>query len=184
MPTVNRRRWRRGSTFGDGPRGPLDRERRAVWKARLNMHRRARRISPLHEDIGVALLRRLGTDGRLDPSHSTLADDVGCSVRSVQRALERFKACGLVMWINRLVRSGLCVDQTSNGYRLVIGDPPAIPSAGQVGRGTPKRESSSLHRPALEATPREIKEAQQGLAAAAARYARQAAELLARKRSK
>jgi hypothetical protein len=29
------RPWRRGSTFGPGRRVPLDREQRAVWKARL-----------------------------------------------------------------------------------------------------------------------------------------------------
>ena len=35
------RPWHRNSAFGPGPRRPLDRERRVVWKARIEMHRRA-----------------------------------------------------------------------------------------------------------------------------------------------
>jgi DNA-binding XRE family transcriptional regulator len=42
------RRWRRESIFGTGPRMPMDRERRAVWNARIDAIRRRR------EDLGLS----------------------------------------------------------------------------------------------------------------------------------
>jgi hypothetical protein len=119
--------WRRESVFGDGLRIPMCRERRAVWRARLTMFRRARRITPLFEDIGLAMLKRLGTDGRLDPSHRTLAEDIGCDPRSVQRALVAFRSCGLVLWVRRIARDGWRTSQISNSYALAIAETPAIP---------------------------------------------------------
>src|SRR4051812_3656685 len=41
--------------------------------------RRARRITPGHELVARALLKRLGPDGRLDPAQDTLAHDTGLS---------------------------------------------------------------------------------------------------------
>jgi hypothetical protein len=47
-----------------------------------------RRLTPFHaEIIGNALCKRPGTDGQCDPSHDTIAADVGCSSRTVRRAL-------------------------------------------------------------------------------------------------
>lgn len=114
-------KWHKEGRFGPGPRLPMDRERRAVWRARLAMFRRAGKITALHEQIGLALLRRLGEDGRLDPSHETITIDAGCSDRTVRRALEALKACGLVLWVQRLVRAGWRVAQTSSAYVLAIG---------------------------------------------------------------
>lgn len=119
------RRWRRDSIFCEGPRQPMDRERKAVWKCRLAMHCRAGRITDAFEKIGLALLRRLGTDGRLDPSHETIAGDSGKSIATVKRALERFHDLGLVWWVRRLIREGWRVEQISNSYMLTIGNPPA-----------------------------------------------------------
>jgi hypothetical protein len=59
-PKVHPRPWHRGSVFGDGPRLPLDREQRARFRYLLNAHRRVRRLTPLTELIGNALVRRLG----------------------------------------------------------------------------------------------------------------------------
>ena len=163
MPAPHPHPWHRGGVYGAGPRVPLCRERRAVWKARLNLFRRARRITPLFEDIGLALLRRLGTDGRLDPSHRTLAEDVGCDERSVRRALEAFKACGLAIWVNRLVRTGWRALQTSNAYALTIGEPPvfsALCTAGQFARQTVKKEIL----PVPTASVAEVRAAQAALA--------------------
>ena len=160
---MSAKRWHRGSTFGDGPKQPLCRERRAVWKARLTMFRRARKITPLFEDIGLAMLRRLGTDGRLDPSHQTVADDVGCDARSVRRALVTFRSCGLVLWAQRIVRNGWRVVQTSNAYALTIGEPPAITAprtGGQRVRQIPKEAISTVQ----QATPAEVRAAQAALA--------------------
>jgi hypothetical protein len=123
------RPWHRGSVFGDGPRHPLDRERRAQWKARLAMHERAGRITATHEKVGLALLHRLGQDGRLDPSHATLASDTGRAPSTVKRALARLKQCGLVAWVLRIVRDGNRVVQTSNGYLVTLGSAPVFPES-------------------------------------------------------
>jgi AraC-like DNA-binding protein len=117
MPNPHPRPWHRGSVFGVGPRRPLDRERRARYRYLLNAHRRARRLTPLTELIGDALVRRLGVDGQLDPSHDTIAEDVGCSSRTVRRALAALRALGLLMWQCRLVRDGWRTAQTSNAQR-------------------------------------------------------------------
>src|SRR6476620_6075211 len=112
------RPWHRGSVFGDGHRMPMDRERRAVWKARVESHRRAGRLSDAGSYVALALLRRLGTDRRCDPSHATLADDSGKSVDTVKRALKAMQALGLVDWARRLCREGSRVWQMSNSYLL------------------------------------------------------------------
>ena len=139
MPTPHPRPWRRGSLFGAGLRHPLDREQRAVWRARLEIARRAGRLTALHAAVGTALARRLGADGRLDPSHATIAADAGASERTVRRALEAMADCGLVQWVRRLVHAGWQAMQTSNAYALVVSSAPIFPAArhgGQVGRGT------------------------------------------------
>jgi hypothetical protein len=145
MPRPNphhSRPWHRDSLFGDGPRRPLDREQRAVWRARLDLHRRAGRITALHALVGLALARRLGTDGRLDPSHDTIADDTGCSARTVRRALAALAGCGLARWTRRLVRDGWRAVQASSAYELLTGAPASVPCDGQDGRETRKTRFS------------------------------------------
>jgi hypothetical protein len=134
MPNPHPRPWRRGSVFGTGPRRPLDREQRARFKYLLNAHRRARRLTPYAELIGNALVRRLGVDGRCDPCHDTIGDDVGCCARTVRRTLAVMKAIGLLAWQRRIVRTGPCVDQISNAYVLLT--PHGNPSGGQNVRQT------------------------------------------------
>ena len=114
------RPWHRGSEFGDGLRFPLDRERRCVWRVRLDLARRAGRITALHALVGEALLRRQGRDGRCDPSHDTLAADAGCSASTVRRALGALFELGMLRWVNRLVRVGSRTEQTSNAYTLIV----------------------------------------------------------------
>src|SRR3954464_8326388 len=74
-------------------------------------------------DIGLALLKRLGTTGRCDPSHATLAADAGCkSAKTAERATAALKALGLLTWVRQLVRSSGTswrAEQTSNQYVLV-----------------------------------------------------------------
>jgi hypothetical protein len=120
LPNQHPRPWHRGSEFGDGLRFPLDREQRCVWRVRLDLARRAGRITALHAEIGRAVLRRLSQDGRCDPSHDTIAADVGCGVRTVQRALVAFFELGMLRWINRLIRVGSRTEQTSNAYTLIV----------------------------------------------------------------
>ena len=138
MPCPHPRPWRRGSLFVAGPRVPLDREQRAVWRARLELARRAGRIAALHLLVGTALIRRLGQNGRLDPSHQTIAADAGCSPRTVRRALAALANCGLLRWVRRLVRAGWRAEQTSNAYELLT--PATLARCdGQTGRETRKQ---------------------------------------------
>ena len=66
-------KWRRASTFGTGRQVPLDRNQRArfIWLIRAD--RRQGRLSASGEDVAIELVKLLGEDGRLDPSHTTLA---------------------------------------------------------------------------------------------------------------
>ena len=143
MPTSHPRPWRRDSVFGDGRRVPLDRERRARFRFLLSAHRRARRLTPTAELVGTALLKRLGADGQCDPSHATLAADVGCSARTVGRATAAMRDLGLLRWDQRLIRADWRAEQTSNAYELVPAPVPAmvlpVPRCGgQNGRATLK----------------------------------------------
>jgi hypothetical protein len=137
MMLVHPRPWRTGSLFTPGPRLPLTRDQRRVWTAQLELHRRARAITPTHAEVGRSLLRRLGEDGRLDPAQDTIAADAGCCLRTVGEALRRLNRLGLVSWLRRLVRTRLGVRQTSNGYALHLGDaPPVSRCDGRTCRGT------------------------------------------------
>src|SRR5215218_6602457 len=143
MPRSHPRPWHRGSVFGDGRRVPLDRERRVRFRFLLSAHRRARQLTPTAELVGTALLKHLGADGQCDPSHATLAADVGCSARTVGRATASMRDLGLLRWQTRLIRSGWRAEQTSNAYELVPAAGPAMAlpvprCGGQSGRETPK----------------------------------------------
>jgi hypothetical protein len=152
--------------FGDGPRVPLDRERRARFRFLLSAHARAGRITRAARDVGEALLRRLSAEGRCDPSHYTLAADAACSARTVRRATASMRGLGLVRWTTRLVRAGWRAEQTSNAYELVpaIAAPPAAMLAprcgGQAGRETRRIDISYCP----EVTPAERQAAQAALA--------------------
>jgi AraC-like DNA-binding protein len=147
---MSARPWHTGSVFGAGHRRPLDREQRARFRFLVNAHRRARRLTPHCELIGNALVRRLGTDGQCDPSHETIAADVGCSERTVRRALEAMRGLGLVLWQRRIVRDGWRTSQTSNAYVLVPSTTTNLPAiqprrcGGQSDRAIPKTDSSSM----------------------------------------
>ena len=92
--------------------------------------------------MGLALLKHLGPDGRLDPAHSTLAETAGVGERTVRRALAALSACGLVGWVRRLVRIGWQAHQISSAFVLRLAGQPVIPVRahdGQRGRGTLKK---------------------------------------------
>jgi hypothetical protein len=111
-------KWRANSIFGPGQRQPLDREQRARVLFLARMHRRPGRLSAGGLQVLVALIRLLGADGRLDPSHATLAALARVHVATVQRALDRLRELGLLSWQRRLVRCGWRAAQTSSAYVL------------------------------------------------------------------
>lgn len=119
MPN-ERRRWRKDSIFGPGPRVVLDREKRARFRFLLRAHRGSRRLTASDLDVGEVLVAALGNDGQLDLAHETIAARALCHVATVRRALCRLRDLGLVTWIRRLVRDGWRVEQTSNSYVLSV----------------------------------------------------------------
>lgn len=112
------RKWREGSEFGEGERVPLDREQRAVIKARLRMRafNGPGRLTATARLIVPELLGMLGKDGALFPGIATLADRLGKCSDAVRVGLKRLKQLGFLNWTRRLVRHGDRVRQTSNAY--------------------------------------------------------------------
>jgi hypothetical protein len=100
------------------PRVPLDRNQRARFLYLARQHRRPGRLSAAGLAIAVAPVRLLGADGRLDPSHATLARLAARHVAMVQQQLDRLRQLGLLWWPRRLARAGWRAEQTSNAYRL------------------------------------------------------------------
>jgi len=129
------RPWLRGSLFGDGPRRPLSADERRAWIARVDLERRAGRLTATHLLVARALLRHLGVDGQCDPAHATLAHDAGCDPSSVLRALKALQEVDLVAWERRLVRrpwpagghGATRAEQTSNAYELLLPARPVAP---------------------------------------------------------
>ncbi|MDT7952398.1 MAG: hypothetical protein RQ966_12920 [Acetobacteraceae bacterium] len=163
-----RRGWHHGSLYGPGPRRPLSAGARRAWLARAELERRAGALTALHVEVGRALLRRLGADGRCDPAHVTLAADAGCGERTVRRALAALRALGMLTWEQRIERrawpeggqGASRAEQVSNAYALVLPTAPVSPllcaavralrgarpranTGGQPGRGTPGKYVST-----------------------------------------
>lgn len=69
----------------------------------------------------LSLARRANAEGQCFPSHAALALDIGGSVDTVQRALKRLMAGGLV---TRLLRNGKGGHRTSNLYTLTCSPKP------------------------------------------------------------
>jgi DNA-binding transcriptional MocR family regulator len=158
------------------------RERRAVWKARIDLHRRAGRITDGECHVGQALLLRLGHDGRCDPSHATLADDSGESVSTVQRALRALRKLGMVSWVRRLIRDGWRAAQTSNAYLLSLGEAPEIPRPRCDGQTD--RETKSLINQALTSLSAISDAAKAALAPPAGWQARFAAKIASERKAR
>jgi len=151
------RRWRRGSEFGDGRRVPLDREQRAVFRARLTFKcfRRVGALTIAAVRIAGIMLEMQGKkDGRLDPCIATLATRAGVDPSTVVRALARLRECGFVTWVRRLVRDGNRVTQASNAYVLAVPGTPDLHFA----QGVLPRLESTTCRPVSRARDRWLDE--------------------------
>jgi hypothetical protein len=90
-------RWHKNSIFGEGPRVPLDRERRAQFRALLNLNRRPGWPSQNTAQLGRVMLDIPGSDGRLDPCHETPAVRAGMAMATAKRCLARLQALGLLV---------------------------------------------------------------------------------------
>lgn len=87
----------------------------------------------------MALARRANSDGECHPSHATIALDINGSVDTVQRALKRLGAAGLV---SRQLRNGKGGHRTSNLYTLSC--PPKPHDAVQA-KAAPKPHDAGEH---------------------------------------
>jgi Helix-turn-helix domain len=97
-------------------RTPEDKFRAKVLEA---LH--GRKVRPIEKDILLCLwgyMRCFG--GAAWPSHDTIADRVGCSVRTVKRALMRLRGLGWVDWQHRYQKEGPRMVQCSNLYSLSV----------------------------------------------------------------
>lgn len=142
-------KWRRDSIFGTGPRRPLDREQRARFRALLHLHRRPGRLTLACVAVGRVLLDMLGADGRLDPSHATLAARAAVDVATVKRALVRLRELGFVAWARRLIRdagTGWRAEQVTNAYALACPGPaaPRPPCEAHFARAVGFKRSKSI----------------------------------------
>ena len=116
-------RFHKNSIFGPGRRVPLDREQRAVFKAKLKLQRRPGRLTIAAAVVGHVLADMLGMDGQLDPALATLATVARVSLATVKRAIVQLRACGFLVWERRLIRgaaTGWRAAQTSNAYVLQV----------------------------------------------------------------
>lgn len=155
-------KWRSGSEFGTGRRVPLDREQRAVFRAKLRLNRRPGRLSIAAVAIADIMLNMIGVDGRLDPSIATLAELARVDASTVVRCLARLKACGFLAWTRRLVRcaaGGWRVEQASNAYVLTVPASdahfaPAVPFTGLKKEGS---KESGLGESAYESAARQLR---------------------------
>jgi AraC-like DNA-binding protein len=161
LPNAHPRPWHRGSLHCDGPRRPLTPDQRRAWLARAELERRAGRLTALHVEVGRALLRRLGESGQCDPSQATLAADVGCSDRTVRRALAAMREAGLLTWQRRLAcrpwpaggRGAVRAEQASNAYELLLPTGPV--STRQVPRPRPNCGGQAGRETSLRVIPRQ-----------------------------
>ena len=85
----------------------------AVWIPAVWTQFRAGNLTPLFRDV-LLRLQKFDRGRGLWPSHDTLADRTGCSVRTVQEALRQGRALGLVAWVSGAGR------RTSNRYSLTL----------------------------------------------------------------
>lgn len=116
-------KFHRDSIFGIGPRVPLDRERKAQFKAKLKLHRRPGRLTLSAAAVGQVLLDMLGADGRLDPSYETIATLACVCKDTAVEAVKQLKAFGFLDWTRRLIRgreTGGRTQQSSNAYVLRV----------------------------------------------------------------
>ena len=112
--------YHHASEFGPGPRTPLDYPTRRLWQARLKLERKPGGLTIGAARVGETLLRLLGDDGRLDPSHDTLATLACVHVNTVRRALVQLRDAGFVRWTRRLIRGPDGARQTSSAYELTM----------------------------------------------------------------
>jgi hypothetical protein len=102
---------------------PLDHEHRAQFRAKLHLQRRPGRLTITAAQLGRVMVDMLGDDGRLDPSHETLAPGLRWPWRPSSGRWHNSGRSASLDWARRLARrpdTGWRVEQTSNAYLLRV----------------------------------------------------------------
>jgi DNA-binding transcriptional MocR family regulator len=100
------------------------------WTTRIWQEFRVGNLTRSYRDILLTLHTFRGAGGECWPSHATLAERAGCSLRTVQRALRQGEYLGLVQWVERRVRAGWRWLRTSNRYFFRLPESPVISGMG------------------------------------------------------
>ena len=167
-------RPRREKVFGDGRPRPLDRNAKAriMHTARALMHRTEKgkhygKLTAKYVAVLEALLWSFhnARSGLCFPSYEKIAERARCTASTVGEAIKALEDCGLLSWVNRIVRirersadlfghlvNRWRVIRTSNGYQFHDpkgGDSTGFGSNTEFPSGTSIQDlSSSLAPPA------------------------------------
>lgn len=111
----------------------MDRNEVSRWRTLASAAHARRLITAADHDVAMALAYRLGAAGRCDPTRETIATAARCCLRTAARALARLRACGLVEWTRRIVRTREGARQTSSAFRLTLAN--LATAARRIARG-------------------------------------------------
>lgn len=126
------RRYHKACKLNGGRRVPRTRRQIEVWRKAVMLHYRRGELTDARLLVILAVPDWLNREnGRCDPSHDTIADRVGVTVRTVQRALADATRLRLIDWDQRAIRFPGETVQITNQYRIFPGlaaatDAPAI----------------------------------------------------------
>jgi hypothetical protein len=96
------------------------------WTTRIWQEYRAGTLTRAARDVLLTLHTYRGRGGAAWPSHQTLADRALCCTRTVLRALKAGEGLGLITWAERRVRAGWRWLRSSNLYRFMVPEMPAV----------------------------------------------------------
>jgi hypothetical protein len=157
---------RREKVFGAGRPRPLDREAKVrvmtLARALSRKTEKGKHYGPITAKALAVLEALLWTfhnagTGLCFPSIKNIAEAARCSPATVQKALRALENCGLLSWVNRIVRRRehdsagwrWRVYRTSNGYAFTDPRAPCPASNANNRRGT----SVQVHHPVRGAQP-------------------------------
>jgi hypothetical protein len=124
------------------------------WHGRINAEFQAHNMTPHYRGVLIALLTFQGSDGRINPSHETLAArtvELGlardCCAATARRALKHARTLGLLFWLPQYHRVGWRKLRLPNLYILNVPADAVKPGRGPVWpRHSTNRQAVQLQR--------------------------------------
>jgi hypothetical protein len=98
-----------------------------AWFARVGAERAAGNLTYAFERVLRAIIAFRGHDGRIFPSHASIAERADCADRTVRRALNQAVLIGLIWWRADYRRDGWRKVRTTNHYVLNVPAAPVKP---------------------------------------------------------